>query len=85
MGKINNRARFERQAFNQCLKDMKIEKWFDDMCEKDKALFKERIKNTFRYQMLILNYNLSDIGRVFKMTFEDIASSFFRGFEKGKK
>lgn len=82
---MNRKAAYKRRAFNQCLREMKIEKWFDKMCDKDKDLFRERVEQTFRYQILVFNYSVSDVATAFKTAFEDIGSSFFRGFQRGKK
>ena len=74
----------ERHAFNKSLRNMSLDKHFDSLCEKDKAILTEKVKNTTFYRMYVIHELGSDIVNSFKEAFRDVVSSFTRGFQKGK-
>lgn len=74
----------ERHAFNKSLRNMSLDKHFDSLCEIDKALLTEKVKNTTFYRMYVMNELMSDLGNTLKKAVSDAVNSFTRGFRKGK-
>ena len=74
----------ERHAFNKSLRNMSLDKHFDSLCEIDKALLTEKVKNTTFYRMYVMNELMSDLGNTLKKAVSDAVNSFTRGFQKGK-
>lgn len=74
----------ERHAFNKSLRNMSLDKHFDSLCEIDKALLTEKVKNTTFYRMYVMNELMSDLGNTLRKAVSDAVNSFTRGFRKGK-